>query len=1016
MRDQKAKNVPRPPIAALFLFLLAASSLCGQITSGSLRGVVQDATGARIAGASIEVRMSASAFIRRATSDNRGDFLLENLSPGQYEISVSAPDFATVSAKATIAISMAHDIVVTLTPAAVRESVQVKSQASSITSQPINLASAIHQSVITSHDLQILPLPARSFANIAYLAPGTEPVEPSDPTKARITAVSTGGSSGLNNELSVDGGDNSDDYIGGFLQNYSPDAIQEFAVRTAQEDADTGGTTAGSVIITTRSGTNTWHGDEAFYDRQAALNARFPIENPAPNPKQPFSRQNYVATLGGPIRKDRLWFFTALENVHENASIVYSPASTTQFDALGTLAADGLIPGVSSIPVPEDVPIPFRDSLGLVRLDWTENPRSAWLLRSSIDTYTTHNDLVQQGALPSTGLLTHNNYFDLLIGNQYEFSPTLAANLVFNASGLHLTQTRSSNLGFALAFPFSSTSLTVSGFETFGDNQFATPITFFPSERNQEKYQFRYDISKARLNHSIRLGANLIHEPVLAGSFPNNTETLYQFPENPTYYLINLSQFTPDFVAGASTSNPGGGFAQNVQRLAFYGQDSWRIRRQLTIDYGLRYSTTWGLFLGSGRPQAENPGFITLKALNIPLVSGAPRDDREQIAPRLGIAFAPGTRGTTVVRAGFGLYFSDLAQNGWATALQAVNSVTGPCVDPLQNPGSPETAGCVPGAASGGAANLIDAHYRTPYAIHASGGVEQAFSANWSLSADYIHEQGNHAYRAYHYSGGENLFTPLLSVDDPNQANYVPDVNVFHSDNRSSYNGLLLHLQGNVSSRLSLVANYTFSKAQTWGCVLGELFDYVNGVCNPLDPFGPGDYGPSGEDVRQRFVFAGTWRTWGGVELSTLTQAESARPFTITTADNSARIAINNVPTVLDQFRGTPYIQADLRVSRPISFADRWTVTPFVELFNLFNRNNPGANYVTNIASLPVPSAEAQTGNVSDICTNADCSSTAPITSPDQLRVAGGALGDFFGPGTTVGIPFAAQIGARLTF
>jgi len=133
--------------------------------------------------------------------------------------------------------------------------------------------------------LKQFPLAARSFANIAYLAPGTEPLEPSDPTKARITAVSTGGSSGLNNELSVDGGDNSDDWIGGFLQNFSPDAIQEFAMRTAQDDADTGGTTAASVVITTKHGTNEWHGSGAFYGRAAPLNARFPIDNPAPRPQ-----------------------------------------------------------------------------------------------------------------------------------------------------------------------------------------------------------------------------------------------------------------------------------------------------------------------------------------------------------------------------------------------------------------------------------------------------------------------------------------------------------------------------------------------------------------------------------------------------------------------------------------------------------------------------------------------------------------------------------------------------------
>ena len=216
---------------------------------------------------------------------------------------------------------------------------------------------------MSAHDLETMPLAARSFANIAYLVPGTEPVEPSDPTKARITAVSNGGSSGLNNELSVDGGDNSDDYIGGFLQNFSPDAIQEFAVRTAQEEADTG-RTVGSVVITTKHGTNDWHGGGAFYERASSLNARYPIENPAPDPKQPFSRQNYVGTLGGPIKKDKLWFFSSFEYVQENASIAYSPASTREFNALAQLAADGLMPGVSSIGVPpiraDPVPRLFR--------------------------------------------------------------------------------------------------------------------------------------------------------------------------------------------------------------------------------------------------------------------------------------------------------------------------------------------------------------------------------------------------------------------------------------------------------------------------------------------------------------------------------------------------------------------------------------------------------------------------------------------------------------------------------
>jgi hypothetical protein len=206
------------------------------------------------------------------------------------------------------------------------------------------------------------------------------------------------------------------------------------------------------------------------------------------------------------------------------------------------------------------------------------------------------------------------------------------------------------------------------------------------------------------------------------------------------------------------------------------------------------------------------------------------------------------------------------------------------------------------------------------------------------------------------------------------------------------------------------------SSAKTWGCVLGELFDYVNGVCDPLNPFRPGDYGPSGEDVTQRFVFAGTFYVPGGFQLSTLTQAESARPFTITLADNSDRIEVNGVRTTLDEFRGTPYIQVDLRVTRPFNFHDRWSLIPFVEFFNLFNRNNPGANYVTNVAALPVPPSEAASGNVMHICANPSCTTLQPITSLGQLGVPGGALGDFFGPGTTVGIPFAAQLGVRVTF
>ena len=1025
------KLASRPLRGAIVLLatgVLLPHAMRAQNPWGTLRGVVQDATTARIPLAAVRVQEVGSSVACETSGNARGEFRLDNLLPGTYHLVVNARGFAEASADIAVTVSSVRDVTVTLKPEPMVQSVTVQGQSSSITAQPIDTASAVHQAAISVHDLETIPLAHRSFADIAFLAPGTEPVEPSDPTKARITAVSFGGSSGLNVELSVDGGDNSDDYIGGFLQNFSPDAIQEFAVRTAQEDADTSRTTGGSVVITTKRGANLWRGDLAFYERAAALNARYPIENPAPAPKQPFSRQNYVGTIGGPIEKDKVWFFSSLEAIHENASIAYSPGSLTQFNALASLAQEGLIPGVSSIAVPGSVPVPFRDYLGSERLDWSQSSRSQWFLRAAADTYTIQNDLIQQATLPSTGASSHSNYANLLLNHQYTFSPTWLGSFTFDSSGLHHTETRNDNLGFALAFPVSSTFRTISGFETFGDNQFVTPIAAFPVLRNQEKYQFRYDVSHAQGSHAPSFGVSFIHEPVLSGALSGTAEKLTTFAMDPAEYVGNPQQFSVDLTCTPTATvqvTPGttcrstpagnGSFSQDVQRLGVYAQDSWRSTRHLTVNYGLRYDTTFGLFVASGRDQLQNPALLTLQALHTPLLNGAPHDYRKAFAPRLGIAYSPGDSGRTVIRAGVGLYYNDLAQSGWVTAFEAVNTRAGQCV----NPGD---AGCLPGAAGGGAGAVIDPEYKTPYALHASAGVQHAFNSKWMLGADWTHEQGVHAYRRYQYQAGYTLESPLFPGDTASQMQNVPDITLFRTDNRSSYDAMTIHLQANVASRFSGIVNYTLASAKTWGCVLGELFDYVNGVCNPLHAFSSGDYGPSGEDVRHRLVVAGTVHAPRGFELSLMSQAESARPFTLTTPVDvngfgdtlDDRAIVNGVQTSLDGLRGTPYIQVDLRASRPFTIRERWSVMPFIEFFNLFNRNNPGANYVTNLAALPLPVNNL--ANVTALCLNAGCTQTQPVTSANQLRIPAGALGDFFGPGTTVGIPFAAQLGVRVTF
>jgi hypothetical protein len=1002
----------RVPLCLGTLFALCAYA---QEFRGSLLVEVRDTSGAALASATVELSDPSSGSSLSLTADSFGGARFQSIAPATYSLTVTAAGFTKQTQKIAVAVGSQPTVRVILHPEAVRQSVEVRDRGPSLASQPLETTSSTVQTVITTNDIDEVPLSARSFANIALMAPFTAPVEPSDPTKARITAVSFGGSSGLNIDFSVDGGDNNDDFIGGFLQNYSVDAIEEFVVRSAQFGAETSRTNGGSIILSTRRGSNDWHGSASYYYRGQSLNARNPLDNPEPDPKQPFARQNGVATIGGPLRGDKLWMFSSYEYVDENASVAYSANSQAEFQSLSQLAADGLIPGVPSITVPTSVPVPFRDTLFTARVDWTQSERSQWFLRGSLDRNHTQNDLVQQAALPSTGSTTTSNYFNILLGQQIRFSPNWSGALTLETSNFHHIKQRNSDIGLALAFPFSANFHTTSGFETFGDNQFATEISAFPVVRDQQKYQFRYDVVHSVGRHAVRFGVNLIHEPVLRGALAASAEHLVQFAQDPSFYQLNPAQFVADYnctaaaLPGTTCDDTGAGdgtFAQSLRRLGFYAEDSWRVTPSLTINAGLRYDTTFGLFTASGRDQTLNPAFSTLQALGIPLVSGIPHDDRKALAPRLGLAYTPGNSGRTVLRAGVGLYYNDLAQNGWVDAFTAVNQAITPCTTyDLTNPA------CLPGGGDGGQGALIDPHYHSPYALQASAGVEHDFARNWRIGVTYEHQQGVRQYRRYEYVAGFTL--PAAS----------PNISLLRTDNRSSYNGLAVQLQHRFSNRFELTANYVLASATTWGAVVGELFDYVNGVSNPLKAFGPGDHGPSGEDIRHRFVLIGTLQLPWRFELSTLSQFESARPFTMATpADilndgfsGNDRAVINGVMTSLDQFRGTPFYQVDLRVSRNIALGERVTLRPFAEFFNLFNRRNPGNNYVGDISALPTPVNSLT--NATAFCLDGPaCAQTAPIASYRQLRVPAGALGDFFGPGTTVGIPFAAQLGIKLSF
>jgi len=290
-------------IIALVASIAAPSPLSAQELRGSLLVNVVDSSGGAIPVAQITLAAEKVAAHRQQTTDARGEAHFAALSPATYSVEVAAKGFASQTQRIVVSISAQSATRFVLAPEALRQSVEVRDHGPSLASNPLDTASSSIQTVITSDDLDEVPLSARSFANIALMAPFTAPVEPSDPTKARITAVSFGGSSGLNIDFSVDGGDNNDDFIGGFLQNYSPEAMQEFVVRSAQFGSETSRSNGGSIILSTRRGSNDWHGSASYYYRGQDLNARNPLDNPEPDPKQPFSRQNGVATFGGPLRR-----------------------------------------------------------------------------------------------------------------------------------------------------------------------------------------------------------------------------------------------------------------------------------------------------------------------------------------------------------------------------------------------------------------------------------------------------------------------------------------------------------------------------------------------------------------------------------------------------------------------------------------------------------------------------------------------------------------------------------------
>src|SRR5437588_800143 len=298
------------------LLLLSCVGVFGQATaSSSVQGTIVDKTQAAVTGATLTIINKATGETRTTKVDASGEYRFTLLPAGIYNLKVSAPSFSTAEARdIELLIGNTSKQNFTLTPGSVSETVEVTAVAPLVDQEKTDVGLTI-----TPEQVQGLPLNGRDFGNLAYLAPGAKPVDSYDPTKNRISIFGINGSSGRNVNVTVNGVDNKDNTVGGPVMQLPLEAVQEFIISTQRFSAANGRSEGAAVNVVTKSGANKFHGGAYVYERNERFNARQvdPPTGQKLSDKSPFSRQQYGGSIGGPIYKDKAFFFFALEKQRE---------------------------------------------------------------------------------------------------------------------------------------------------------------------------------------------------------------------------------------------------------------------------------------------------------------------------------------------------------------------------------------------------------------------------------------------------------------------------------------------------------------------------------------------------------------------------------------------------------------------------------------------------------------------------------------------------------------------------
>lgn len=914
---------------ALVIALFLPSMLFAQAAGSSLSGHVNDESGAAVPGVTVTATNTQTGLQRTAVTDTDGSYRFLALPVGVYTVVAELSGFATVTTEnVQLNVATPRTLNIDFKQAAVSQSITVTAEAPLVATEP-----AVG-TVVSQQELEGLPLNGRQFANLASLAPGTQLSVNADPTKPGQLTVALNGGSGRNVNFLIDGGDNTDDTIGGALQNFNLEAVQEFKIQTMQYKAEYGRSSGGVLTVVTKTGTNEFDGSVYGFFRDKSLNEKTYRERRDDLAKSDYKRKMYGGSLGGPIIKDKMHFFGTYEKNDLDQTVI--------------IDTGGIFPSLDGSKVPK----PFRDELGTAKVSWNATAKQLvqvrWGYQKNTDKYAAAPIYT-----PSNQGTIANDYKSGLLGHTWTISGDKLNEFVYQWTRFENGITPDSN-DPNLYFP--------SGVQSGQNNN--TPQTTV-QEKSQFKDDFSWSTSLAGRRNDFKFGVATIHEPILGGDFTTGTAGQFAMKEDsPTSPVVAITIFGGFF--GDSTP---------IDQYNVYLQDDIAVNSKLTVNVGARYDKWTGFDLD----QRTNPLLPLFKSAAAahpdiewlrPFASGEAdqlKDDDGNIAPRVGFTYDIKGDSRHIVRGGYGLYYDFPYTN--ATTLfpsAAVQSTYGvvysyedangiknangtffrPGVDPL------------PPNQGGGAIlpnNISMGSWESPEAEQVSLGYSMQ-ATNWlGLTFDAVHV--DYSKIPYRFRG--NPCIPAVpGVACTAGKRILPGVSgntrVWADDGSAEYKGFNVGFHAR-SDKFEAQGFYTWSEAEGNVLVGADEFRLwdnslqpgaeLNSLVNPLDRGSSQNFGPLFTDARHRITLSTVYRAPLGINVAGVLRYRSAIPYS-----NLAGSDLNGDGYRNDLAPGTSHVntlradsfsQVDLRLSKEFGFGGGYGIELIGEIFNLFNSKNP---------------------------------------------------------------------------